>query len=110
MKGIQDLVKQAQEMQERMAGLQAQVRALEAVGESGAGLVTVTMTGGHEVRRVSIDPSLLTEDKSVLEDLVAAACNDAARKVETLQEKLQQEQMGSLTAGMNLPPGFKLPF
>ena len=110
MKGIQDLMKQAQQMQEQMQDLQREIQGLEATGESGAGLISVTMNGAHEVRRVTIDPSLMQEDKTVLEDLIAAACNDAARKVERLQEDLQKEKMGSLAAGLNLPPGFKLPF
>ena len=100
------LMKQAQQMQENMRKLQEQLAATEIEGQSGAGMVKVTMTGRHDVKRVSIDPSLLKEDREMLEDLVAAAFNDAARKVETeLQDK-----MTGLTGGMGLPPGFKLPF
>ena len=105
------LMKQAQQMQENMRKLQEQLAATEIEGQSGAGMVKVTMTGRHDVKRVSIDPSLLKEDREVPQDLVAAAFNDAARKVETeLQDK-----MTGLTGGMGLPPGFsfrlnKLPF
>lgn len=106
MKGIGDLMKQAQQMQERVKEVQAEIARLEVTGESGAGLVTVTMTGRHEARRVSIDPSLLGDDKGMLEDLIAAAINDAARRL----ERAQQEKMASLTSGLNLPPGFQLPF
>lgn len=106
MKGIGDLMKQAQQMQERVKEVQAEIARLEVTGESGAGLVTVTMTGRHEARRVSIDPSLLGDDKEMLEDLIAAAINDAARRL----ERAQQEKMATLTSGLNLPPGFQLPF
>lgn len=106
MKGIGDLMKQAQQMQERMKDVQAEIARLEVTGESGAGLVKVTMTGRHEARRVSIDPSLFGDDKEMLEDLIAAAINDAARRL----ERAQQEKMASLTSGLNLPPGFQLPF
>jgi hypothetical protein len=103
---IAELMKQAQQMQENMRKLQEQLAAMEVEGQSGAGLVKVTITGRHTVRRVSIDPSLLKDDKDMLEDLVAAAFNDAARKVEvSLQDK-----MAGLTGGMGLPPGLKLPF
>lgn len=106
MKGIGDLMKQAQEMQARVKELQAEIARLEVTGESGAGLVKVTMTGRHEARRVSIDPSIAGEDREVLEDLIAAAINDAARRL----ERAQQEKMGGLASGLNLPPGFQLPF
>ncbi len=106
MKGIGDLMKQAQQMQERVKALQEEIARLEVTGESGAGLVKVTMTGRHEARRVSIDPALFSEDRAVLEDLIAAAINDAARRI----ERAQQEKMGSLASGLNLPPGFQLPF
>jgi DNA-binding YbaB/EbfC family protein len=107
MKGqLADLMKQAQQMQENMRKLQEQLASVEVEGQSGAGLVKVVMTCKHDVKRVSIDPSLLGDDKDMLEDLVAAAFNDAVRRVETTT----QEKMGSLTAGMGLPPGFKLPF
>lgn len=103
---IAELMKQAQQMQENMRKLQEQLEAMEVEGQSGAGLVKVTITGRHTVRRVNIDPSLLKDDKEMLEDLVAAAFNDAARKVEvSLQDK-----MAGLTGGMGLPPGLKLPF
>jgi nucleoid-associated protein EbfC len=100
------LMKQAQEMQESMKKAQEAIAAMEVEGQSGAGLVKVVMTGRHDVKRVSIDPTLLGEDKDMLEDLVAAAINDAVRKVESAS----QEKMAGLTAGMPLPPGFKLPF
>lgn len=107
MKGnIGQLMKQAQMMQENMRRVQEQLGGIELEGQSGSGLVKVTMTCKHEVKRVSIDPSLLGDDKEMLEDLLVAAINDAARKVEaTVQEK-----MSGLTAGMGLPPGLKLPF
>jgi DNA-binding YbaB/EbfC family protein len=107
MKGqLGDLMKQAQEMQERMQKMQEELANAEVLGESGAGMVKITMTGRHDVKRVEIDDSLLTEDKEVLEDLIAAAVNDAVRKV----EQFNQEKAGGLAAGINLPPGFKLPF
>ncbi len=106
MKGLNDMMKQAQQMQEKMQKLQEQAASAEVVGESGAGLVKVVMTGRHDVRKVSVDPSLLREDKEVLEDLLAAAVNDAVRKVEQETGSI----MGDLMAGMQLPPGFKLPF
>ncbi|MGD8416287.1 MAG: YbaB/EbfC family nucleoid-associated protein [Pseudomonadales bacterium] len=105
MKGLGDLMKQAQQVQERMSELQEEIARLEVTGESGAGLVSVVMTGRHEVRRVHIDDSLLGEDKSMLEDLIAAACNDAAHKV----EQAQQEKMSGLASGFGLPLG-KMPF
>ncbi|MGI9326192.1 MAG: YbaB/EbfC family nucleoid-associated protein [Pseudomonadales bacterium] len=101
MKGLGDLMKQAQAMQEKMQGLQEEMAQAEVNGESGAGLVKIVMNGRHEVRRVNIDPTLLTEDKEVLEDLVAAALNDAIRKV----EGLQKEKMAGLAGGMNMPLG-----
>ena len=106
MKGnIGQMMKQAQMMQENMRRMQEQLGALEVEGQSGSGMVKVAMTCKHEMRRVSIDPSL-TSDREMLEDLLVAAFNDAARKVEaTVQEK-----MGALTAGMGLPAGLKLPF
>ena len=100
-----DLMKQAQEMQERMQKMQEDLANVEVNGESGAGLVKVTMTGRHDVKRVQIDDSLLGEDKEVLEDLLAAAVNDAVRRV----EQTNQDKMGGLAAGINLPPGFKFP-
>lgn len=101
MKGIGDLMKQAQEMQSRMADMQQQMAAMEVQGESGAGLVQVTMNCRHEVKRIHLDSTLMSENKEVLEDLVAAACNDAVRKV----EKAQAEKMSELTGGLNLPFG-----
>jgi DNA-binding YbaB/EbfC family protein len=106
MKGnIGQMMKQAQMMQENMRRMQEQLGTLEVEGQSGSGMVKVAMTCKHEMRRVSIDPSL-TSDREMLEDLLVAAFNDATRKVEaTVQEK-----MGALTAGMGLPAGLKLPF
>ena len=100
------LMKQAQTMQENMKAAQDAIAAMEVEGESGGGMVKIVMTGRHDVKRVTIAPSLLSEDKDMLEDLVAAAMNDAVRKVETAS----QQKMAGLTAGMPLPPGFKLPF
>ncbi|HKM14387.1 MAG TPA: YbaB/EbfC family nucleoid-associated protein [Marinospirillum sp.] len=108
-KGMGDmgkLMQQAQEMQGKMQQLQEEAANATAVGESGAGLVKITMTGRHDVRRVEIDNSLMQEEKEVLEDLLAAAVNDAVRRV----EKLSKDKMAELTAGMPLPPGFKMPF
>lgn len=104
--GLGNLMKQAQEMQASMQRAQEELASLEVTGESGGGLVKVTMTGRHEVRRISIDDSLVEDDKDMLEDLVAAAVNDAVHKVESTTK----ERMTGLTAGMNLPPGMKLPF
>ena len=100
------LMRQAQQMQENMRKVQEELAAMEVEGQSGAGLVKVTMTCRHDVKRVKIDPALLADDKEMLEDLVAAAMNDAGRKVEAAV----QEKMGGLTGGLGLPPGFKLPF
>ena len=100
------LMKQAQAMQDNMKKAQDEIAAMQIEGAAGAGLVKVTMTGRHDVKRVSIDATLLSEDKDVLEDLVAAAVNDAVRKVEAAT----QEKMSGMTAGLALPPGFKLPF
>lgn len=104
--GLGQLMKQAQMMQENMKKAQEQLGQMEVEGQSGAGMVKVIMTGRHDVKRVSIDPSLMSDDKEMLEDLVAAAVNDAVRKVEATT----QEKMGAMTAGMGLPPGFKMPF
>jgi len=104
--GIGNLMKQAQAMQANMQRAQAELATMEVGGESGGGMVKVTMNGKHEVSRVSIDPSLIGDDKDMLEDLIAAAINDAVRKV----ERTTQEKMGGLMSGMNLPPGFKMPF
>jgi len=103
---INDLMKQAQDMQGKMQKMQEEMANAEVTGEAGAGLVSVIMTGRHDVKRVQIDQSLLTEDKEMLEDLLAAAVNDAVRKVETQS----RDQMAKMTAGMGLPPGFKMPF
>jgi hypothetical protein len=100
------LMRQAQQMQENMRRLQEELALVEVEGQSGAGMVKVTMTCRHDVKRVSIDPSLLGDDKEMLEDLLAAAVNDAARKVEAAV----QEKMGALAGGLGLPPGMKLPF
>jgi hypothetical protein len=100
------LMKQAQQMQDNMKRMQEELGTMEVEGQSGAGMVKVTMTGHYDVRRVNIDPSLLGDDKDMLEDLVAAAVNDAVRRVEAMK----QEKMGSLTGGMGLPPGMKFPF
>jgi hypothetical protein len=101
-----NLMKQAQQMQEKMQAAQEELGRLEVRGEAGGGMVALTMTCRHEVRSIKIDAALLGEDKDMLEDLVAAAINDAVRRVETTT----QEKMGGLTAGMPMPPGFKLPF
>ncbi|MDH3288845.1 MAG: YbaB/EbfC family nucleoid-associated protein [Betaproteobacteria bacterium] len=104
--GIGNLMKQAQLMQENMKRMQEQLAEMEVEGQAGSGLVKVLMTCKHDVRRVSIDPRLPADDREMLEDLVAAAFNDAARRVEvTVQEK-----MAGVTAGLPLPPGLKLPF
>lgn len=106
MKGLGNMMKQAQQMQEKMQAMQEEVANMEITGESGAGMVKVTMTGRHDVKRVQIDDSLMSDDKEILEDLIAAAINDAVRKVESET----QSKMSSITAGLPLPPGFKLPF
>ena len=100
------LMKQAQAMQDNLKRAQEELAKLEVEGESGAGLVKIVMTCKHDVRRVTIDPSLLADDKDMLEDLVAAAFNDALRRA----EEVSAEKMGKLTAGMPLPPGMKFPF
>ncbi len=99
MKGLKDMMQQAQAMQEKMQALQEEIAQAQVQGESGAGLVTVTMNGRHEVMRVIIDDTVYGEEKQVLEDLLAAAMNDAARKVEALQK----EKMSGLTGGLNIP-------
>ena len=107
MKGqLAGLMKQAQAMQDNMKKMQEQLASVEVEGQAGAGMVKVIMTCKNDVKRVTIDPSLLGDDKDMLEDLVAAAFNDAVRKAEATS----QEKMASLTAGLPLPPGFKLPF
>jgi DNA-binding YbaB/EbfC family protein len=102
---IGDLMKQAQQLQEQMQQAQEKLANQEVTGESGAGLVKVVMTGRHDVKRVTIDPSLLKEDKEILEDLLAAAVNDAVRRV----EENNRGMLSGLTQGMNIP-GFKMPF
>ncbi|MBR9728967.1 YbaB/EbfC family nucleoid-associated protein [Shewanella intestini] len=104
--GMGNLMKQAQMMQDKMAKMQEEIARTEMTGEAGAGLVKVTMTGAHSVRKVEIDPSLMEDDKEMLEDLIAAACNDAARRI----EENQKAKMAEVTGGMQLPPGMKMPF
>jgi DNA-binding YbaB/EbfC family protein len=94
------------QMQERMQKMQEETAKIEVVGESGAGLVKVTMMGNHNVRRVEIDESMMSEDKDMLEDLIAAAINSAVNRV----EENNREQMSEMTGGMQMPPGFKMPF
>ena len=103
--GIAGQIKQAQQMQENMKKMQDQLALVEVEGQAGAGMVKILMTCKHDVRRVTIDPSVM-DDKEMLEDLVAAAMNDAVRRAETTT----QEKMAGFTAGLNLPPGMKLPF
>ena len=104
--GLGDLMQQAERMKAKLQEIQAEIGRLEVVGESGAGLVKVRMTGQHDVRKVDIDPGLLGEAREVLEDLLAAAMNDAIRRA----ERSRQEKMAELTAGIPLPPGFSFPF
>ncbi len=107
MKGqLAGMMKQAQAMQDNMKKMQDQLATIEVEGQAGAGLVKIIMTCKNDVKRVTIDPSLLADDKDMLEDLVAAAFNDAVRKAEALST----EKMSSMTAGLPLPPGFKMPF
>lgn len=100
------LMKKAQKMQEEMQKAQEEAAKSEIIGEAGAGLVKVTMNGRHDVRKVDIDPSLMSEEKDILEDLLAAAVNDAVRRVEANQK----DKMSGMMSGMGLPPGFKMPF
>ncbi|MBF7073322.1 YbaB/EbfC family nucleoid-associated protein [Glaciecola sp. MH2013] len=104
--GMGNMMKQAQQMQERMKKAQDELATMEVVGEAGAGMVKVVMTCNHNVRRVDIDESLMDDDKDMIEDLVAAAINDGVRRV----AETSQEKMASVTGGMNLPPGMKMPF
>ena len=106
MNGLNDLLKQAQKLQEKVQDAQQEMARNEVHGESGGGLVRVVMTGRHDVRRIHIEPSLMSEDREVLEDLVAAAVNDAVRRV----EELQRASLSGATGGISLPEGFKLPF
>ena len=104
--GIGNLMRQAQQMQENMQKAQAELSNLEVTGESGAGMVKVVLNGRHEAKKVTIEPKLVAEDLEMLEDLVAAAINDASRKI----EERSKERYADLMSGMNLPPGMKLPF
>ena len=104
--GLGNLMKQAQQMQANMQKTQEELANMEVTGQAGGGMVTVVMTGRHDVKRVSIDDALFKDDKEMLEDLLAAAVNDAVRQV----EKTSQEKMAGMTAGLNLPGGFKMPF
>lgn len=104
--GMGNLMKQAQQMQAKMQQAQEEVANMEVIGESGAGMVKVTMSGSHSVRRVEIDESMMEDDKEMIEDLVAAAFNDAVRRV----EEANKEKMAGVTGGMQMPPGFKMPF
>ena len=104
--GIGNLMRQAQQMQENLQKAQAEIATLEVTGEAGGGMVKVLMNGKHEVRRVTIDPTVAGDDRELLEDLVTAAINDAVRKVEATS----QQKMAGMMGGMQLPPGFKMPF
>lgn len=104
--GIGDLMKQAQKMQADMERVQAEIAATEVTGEAGGGMVKIVMNGRHDVRKVSIDADLFKDDKSMVEDLVAAAMNDANRRVELISK----DKLSGITAGITLPPGVKLPF
>lgn len=104
--GMGNIMKQAQQLQDKMQKAQEEIANMEVVGEAGAGMVKVTMLGNHNVKRVEIDESLMEDDKELIEDLVAAAVNDAVRRV----SETSQEKMSDVTGGMPLPPGFKMPF
>jgi DNA-binding YbaB/EbfC family protein len=104
--GFGDIMKQAAQMQEKVQKIQSEIANAEVTGESGAGMVKVVMNGRHDVKSVAIDKDLMSEDKELLEDLLAAAVNDAVRKVESKQK----EKMADLTSGIPLPPGFTFPF
>ncbi len=104
--GMGELMKQAQKMQEQFQKTQEELANAEVHGESGAGMVKVVMTGRHDVKKVTIDPSLMQEEKELLEDLLAAAVNDAVRKI----EESSKSKLSGMTAGMEMPPGFKMPF
>lgn len=106
MDNMGELMKKAQKMQENMQKAQEEIAKAEVTGESGAGLVKVVMNGRHDVRKVEIDPSLMSEEKDILEDLLAAAVNDAVRRVDANQK----EKMSGMMSGMGMPPGFKMPF
>ncbi|MDM7322577.1 MAG: YbaB/EbfC family nucleoid-associated protein [Gammaproteobacteria bacterium] len=104
--GLSQLMKQAQKMHENLQKTQEEIARMEVTGEAGGGMVSVVMTGRHEVRRVTIDPSLMSDDKEMLEDLIAAAMNDAVRKVDAEI----QNRMAGVASGIPMPPGFKMPF
>lgn len=104
--GLGNIMKQAQQMQENMQKAQEEIANMEVNGSAGGGMVTVVMTGRHDLKRVNIDQSLMEEDKEMIEDLLAAAVNDAVRKL----EESTKDKMSSVTGGMQLPPGMKLPF
>lgn len=104
--GLGNMMKQAQQMQANMQKAQEEIAQLEVTGEAGAGLVKITINGAHNCRKVDIDPELLNDEKEMLEDLIAAAINDATRRL----DQLQKEKMAKVTGGMQLPPGFKMPF
>ena len=104
--GLGDLMKQAQAMQATMQKAQEEIAAMEITGEAGGGMVKVTLNGRHDARRVQIDPAVPTDDREMIEDLVAAAINDAVHRIESAT----QDKMSSLIGWMNLPPGMKLPF
>lgn len=104
--GLGDIMKKAQQMQEQMQKAQEEIASMEVEGQSGAGLVRVTMNGRHELIRVAIDDSLIGDDKDMLEDLIAAAVNDATQKIESTT----RDKLGSVAGGMNLPGGMKFPF
>jgi DNA-binding YbaB/EbfC family protein len=107
MKGaLGNIMQQAQKMQEDMQSAKKELEAVEVLGESGGGMVSILMTGTREVRKVSIDDTLVGDDKEMLEDLVAAAINDAVHKI----SKIKKEKMSDITSGMPLPPGFQMPF
>jgi DNA-binding YbaB/EbfC family protein len=103
---MNEIMKQAQKMQEQLQKKQEEIANAEVTGQSGAGMVVVQMNGRHDVKKVTIDASLMSEDKELLEDLLAAAVNDAVRKIEAKN----QENMSNMAAGMGFPPGFKMPF
>jgi hypothetical protein len=106
MRGGGNMMKQAMALQANMKKAQEEIANMEVIGESGGGMVKVTMTGKHEVKRVQIEPQIISEDREMLEDLIAAAINDAVNRVETQT----QQRMSSVMSGVALPPGFKLPF
>tara|TARA_B100000941_G_scaffold146691_1_gene104054 strand:- start:1411 stop:1734 length:324 start_codon:yes stop_codon:yes gene_type:complete len=106
MKGLGDIMKQAQEMQQKAQKIQDEIASAEVNGEAGAGLVKVVMTGRYDVKSIDIDATAMDEDKEIIEDLIASAVNDAVRRV----ENNRKERMAEITAGMPLPPGFKFPF